>query len=87
MKDDTKSNGEEISLQMVMDHMQYGFVRLDKRMGSLEGRIESLENTTKSLKQDMNKRFGDVDFALKRMYSNRLKDVERIERLEEEVFT
>ena len=43
MKDAIDTNGEEITLQMVMNHMQLGFTSLEKRIGGLDNRIDSLE--------------------------------------------
>ena len=86
MKDNKDTSGEEITLKMILSHMQHGFGRLDKRMGSLENRMDSLEIRIDVFEKSVDKRFSSVDFALQRLYTNRLKDVERIERLEEAVF-
>ena len=76
-KGDTKSNGEEITLQMVMSHMQHGFSRVHKKLDSMDLRMDSMEKR-------MNKGFADLQCRWGWMDSHELP--KRVSRLEDKVF-
>jgi|GEM_PF-2479056 hypothetical protein len=78
MKGDTKSNGEEITLQMVMSHMQNGFSNLRREIKmDMQSEIARLEK-----KVDVG--FADLQDRWRWLESHDLP--KRVSRLEDKVF-
>ena len=77
MNDAKDINGEEITLKMILEHMQYGFIRVSKRFDAMDLRIDILE-------KKMEKGFANLNDRLSWMESHDLP--KRVSRLEDKVF-
>ncbi len=77
MNDPRDTNGEEITLQMVMSHMQHGFNSLKKEIRRVDVKIDNLEN-----KVDAG--FADLRDRWRWLESHDLP--RRVSRLEDKVF-
>ena len=84
MKQDKNNSGGEITLQMIMDHMQIGFVSLRKQIGGLEKRTESIEIRFNSFKKKVDRGFADLLDRWRWLESHDLP--KRVSILEDKVF-
>ena len=84
MKQDKNNSGGEITLQMIMDHMQIGFVSLRKQIGGLEKRTESIEIRFNSFEKKVDRGFADLLDRWRWLESHDLP--KRVSILEDKVF-